>query len=140
MNMVIPNEGKLLWLYWALGTDGSDLEDFVVDLFSSNTTVVDASTATDFTIATFTGYAQVPVDRADFAAPSISSNVAIIDDSTFPVFTCTGGSPQTVYGWIMRGATSGDIVAGQNFDSPRVMNPGATESLDPFEFKFKTFT
>lgn len=139
MLMVIPNEGKLLWLYWAIGTDGSDLEDFVVDMFSNNETVDDASTGADFTIATFTGYAQVAVARADFGSPSIVSNIANINDPTFPEFTCTGGSPQTCYGWLMRGATSGTIVAGANFDTPRVMAPGATEQLDPFTYKFKTF-
>jgi hypothetical protein len=140
MLMVIPNEGKQLWLYYVLSSDGSDVEDFVVDLFSSNTTVVDASTGADFTIATFSGYAQVSVPRTDFGSTSIVSNVAQIDDTTPPAFTCSGGSPQTVYGWIMRGAVSGTIYAGQNFDTPRVMSGGASETLTPFRFKLKTFT
>ncbi len=139
MLMVSPNEGKLLVEYWAFGSDGSDLEDFVVDLFSSNTTVVDASTGADFTIATFTGYAQFDVARADFASPTIVSNVALINDPTPPTFSCSAGSPQTVYGWIMRGAVSGKVIVGQNFDTPRVMAPGTTETLDPFTLKTKTF-
>jgi len=138
MNCVIPNEGKLLAIYWWLGTDGSDLEDFVVDLFVNNVSVVNASTAADFTLASFTGYAQVSVPRASFGSPSIVSNVAQITSSVSPTFDCTGGSPQTAYGWLMRGASSGDIVAGANFDTPRVMSPGTQEILDPFRIKFQT--
>jgi hypothetical protein len=138
MNMVMPNEGKLKYQYWALCTNGSDLEDFVVDLFVSNTTVGNSSTAADFTIASFTGYAQVAVTRASLSAPAITSNVAYTSKSTPPSFTCTGGSSQTAYGWIMRGATSGKIIFGQNFDVARVMSAGATETLTPFQFGQKT--
>ena len=138
MNMVIPDEGKVLWIESVFSTAGAG-EAFHVDLFSSNTTVGDSSTGADFTIATFTGYAQVSIARADFDPATITSHVAELTDPTYPTFTCSGGSPQTVYGWIMRGATSGKIYAGQNFDSPRVMAAGATEQLNPFTISFKTF-
>lgn len=137
--MVIPNEGKLLWLYWALGTDGSDLEDFVIDLYQNDYTPVDASTGADFTAATFTGYSQFAVARADFAAPAIASNVAVSDLTPFPDWTCTGGSMQTCYGWYMRGASSGDVLAAERFATPRQMANGAKLSLDPFEMKLKSF-
>lgn len=136
---VVPDEGKVLWLYWALVTDGSDLEDFIVDLFASNTVVDDASTAADFTLATFTGYLQVPIARGDFSSPVIVSDVAETNNPTAPQFNCTGGAPETCYGWIMRGDTSGKIVFGQNFDVPRVMSAGASELLSPFTLKFKSF-
>lgn len=138
MNMVIPNEGKQLILdeLFRLATTR---ESFVLDLFQSNTTVVDASTGADFTIATFTGYAQVAISRGSFSAATIVSNVGQIDKTSAPTFTCSGGSSQTVYGWILRGATSGIIYAGQNFDTPRVMAPTAVEAIDPFRIKSKTF-
>lgn len=138
MNMVIPNEGKQLILE-ELFRASSSRESFVLDLFSSNTTVGDASTGADFTIATFTGYAQVAIARADFSAATVVSNVGQIDKSAAPSFTCSSGSAQTVYGWILRGASSGKIYAGQNFDVARSMAAGATESIDPFRIKSKTF-
>lgn len=139
MNMVIPNEGKTKSLDELFRLTTSR-ESFVLDLFQSNTTVGNASTGADFTIATFTGYAQVAIARADFSAATIVSNEGNITKTTAPSFTCTGGSSQTVYGWILRGATSGIIYAGQNFDVARVMSNGATESIDPLTIKDKTFT
>jgi hypothetical protein len=138
VNMVIPNEGKTLMLdqIFRLTTTR---ETFVLDLFQSNTTVGDASTAADFTIASFTGYAQVAIARGDWTAATVVSNEGNITKTTAPTFTCSGGSPQTVYGWILRGATSGIIYAGQNFATARVMSTGATESIDPMTIKDKTF-
>jgi len=138
--MVIPDEGKELWLYWCLGTDGSDLEDFVVDLFKNDYLPDDDSTAADFTVATFTGYAQQPIDRSDFGAVAIVAHVAEIYSTPFPTFTQTAGGVQLIYGWYMRGATSGVVLATQRFDVPRQMGTGSTIDVDPFKFKLKTFT
>lgn len=139
MNMVIPNEGKILWLNAALKLEmAGPFESWVVDLFTNNVLVSDSSTAAGFTLATFTGYAQVSVLRSQFAYPTITSNVAYTQRSSAPSFTCTGGSAQTCYGWIMRGATSGTIWAGQNFDVARIMSSGVTETLNPFKFGLKT--
>lgn len=138
MNMVIPNEGKTQMLEQLFRTAAAR-EDFKLDLFQSNTTVGNASTAGDFTIATFTGYAQAAIARADFSAATVVSNEGSITKTAAPTFTCSGGSPQTVYGWILRGATTGVIYAGQNFDTPRVMSTGAVEAIDPFTIKDKTY-
>lgn len=138
MNMVIPNEGKAAWLDDLFG--GVAPEDFLVDLFQSNTTVVNASTAADFTIATFTGYNQVALARAGFSAAAIVANVAVTTSAVAPTFLCTGGAAQTVYGWILRGDTTGLVYAGQNFDVPRVMSNGISQALDPFAIRLKTFT
>ena len=48
------------------------------------------------------------IARADFDPATITSHVAELTDPTYPTFTCSGGSPQTVYGWIMRGADLGE--------------------------------
>lgn len=140
MLMVIPDEGKLKWLYWALDTDGSDLEDFVLDLYQNNYTPDDASTASSFTVSSFGGYAQVSLLRSAFGAPAITSHVAYSGVSTPPAFSCTSGGSQTAYGWYLRGATSDKVLAAAAFDVPRVMSPGATETLDPFRLGLKTFT
>jgi hypothetical protein len=138
MNMVIPDEGKKEILD-ELFRLTSARPTFTLDLFKSNTTVGDASTAADFTIATFTGYAQVAIARADFGAAVAVANVGEITKTVAPVFTCTAGAAQLVYGWILRNAATGKIWAGQNFDSPRSMAAGATETIDPFKIKDKTF-
>lgn len=139
MSMVIPNEGKVLLWDRALCAPTNAPEDYVVKLFKTNVTVVDASTLADFTIADFTGYADVPVARTAFPLPTISSNIAQTTKAAPPSFDCTGGASQTVYGWLLVGATSGKIIAGQNFTTPRVMVAGSNETLSPFTFKFQTF-
>lgn len=137
-DMVIPNVGKLLWLEWALTGDGSTYEDLVVELYSSNTTPVDASILTDFTIATFPGYDLVTLARADFSTPVIVADVAQSTGEPTPTYTCTGGGGQLVYGWVMRGATSGVLLAAQRFASARNMVAGVSESLDPFTLSLQS--
>lgn len=140
MNMVIPNAGKQKWLAWALADDGTTLEEFTVELYQNDYTPVDGSLLANFTPADFTGYAAVFLARSGFSAPVIVANVAESTHVTVPEYECTGGSPQTVYGWVMYGSTSNVAVAAQRFDSPRVMASGSVERLDPFKLKLKSFT
>jgi hypothetical protein len=138
--MVCTNDGKkrALDLFW--GNPSSHGENFVVELYQNNYTPVDGSVTADFTAATFTGYAAVSILTAGFSAATIVSGEGVADYATPPVYTCTGGSPQTVYGWFLRGATSGKTYFAQQFDVPRVMSNGAVEALDPFTVKDKSFT
>lgn len=136
--MVMPNEGKLKVLEEVFRATATR-ESFVLDLFQSNTTVADSSTAASFTIATFTGYTQIAISRSLWNAAVIAANIGTITTNFAPTFTCTGGSSQTVYGWILRGATSNVVYFGENFATPRVMTAGASENLDPFTIKDKTF-
>jgi hypothetical protein len=136
MNMVIPDAGKLVWQQWSLGNGAFTVA--VVSLFKSNTTVVAASVPGDFTIATFPGYADVNVSQVDWGVSAIVGGVAISVSATTPVYTHTGGASQLVYGWIMVDDVSGDILAGQNFDAPRNMTGGGTETLDPFQIGLQT--
>lgn len=139
MNMVIPDEGKLLWLYWALVSDGSDFEDFVLDLFSNDYDPDDDSSVADFDVATFTGYAQVAIARSSFGAPALVGHVAYATRGAVPTFNCTGGTLQTVYGWFLRGADSDTVLAAARFNTPRDMIPGAMEAIDPAKVGLKTF-
>ena len=75
-DMVCVNDGKKLIQYWALGTDGSDLEEFYVILFSNDYTVIDTTILADLTEAAFPGYASVDVTRASFGAPLWSATSA----------------------------------------------------------------
>lgn len=138
-NMVIPNEGKLKWLDWAVRDTGPGLEGLSIDLYTNDYTPVDGSSSANFTLATFTGYAQELLARTDFGAPSIVADVAEIVSAVVPTFTCTGGASQTCYGWVAHSTTSGKVMAAQRFDAARVMSAGSVELLDPFKIKLKTF-
>src|SRR5436309_14240860 len=102
--MVIPDEGKLKWLYWALCTDGSDLENFTLKLFKNDYTPDDDSTGSSVTVADLTRYAHVTINRSLMPSPSITSHAAYSTRSTAPSVSSTGGSSQTVYGGAPVGA------------------------------------
>lgn len=139
MLMVIPNSGKVLLLFNAMcAVDTSQFEDWWIDLFQSDTLVEDESVLADFTLATFGGYVRIEQTRALFNSAVEEATYAITGNLATPSWTCTGGAPQTVYGWIMHGQDTGGIYAGQNFDAPRVMSAGAVENISPFDFRLKT--
>lgn len=135
---VIPDEGKKLILDEVFRLTTAR-ESFLLKQFVSNTTVGDASTLADFTIATYTGYADVAVARADWGAATAPASVGQIDKTVNPVFTCTGGSAQTVYGLLLVGATSGKIYCGVNYTTPISMAPTATDTINPLRVQDKTF-
>jgi hypothetical protein len=139
VNMVIPDAGKVLWLHWALDGDGSDLEDFHIRLYQNNYTPDNNSLLANFTQSTFTGYAAVAALRSDFDFPVVVANIAYGVLSFVPTYNCTGGAPETAYGWYLEGDSSLTVLAAQRFDNPRVMAPGATEQLDPFRIALQTF-
>lgn len=138
MDWVCPNEGKtkILDEIFRLTTTR---ESFLLKQFVSNTTVDDDSTLTDFTVATYTGYADVAIARGDWSAAAITSDIGHIDKGTNPVFTCSGGSAQTVYGLLLVGATSGIIYYGVNYTTPISMAPTATDTINPLRIQHKTF-
>lgn len=127
--MVIPNEGKLLWLQWALRSDGSDFEDFHLRLFTAGGPITDATTISDLTEATFPGYAAIAITRADWGAPAIVADVAVSSIVGSATFSCTAGAGETCNGWYLTSDLSDTVLAGADFDFPRLMNAGATELI-----------
>lgn len=138
MNMVVPNEGKLDWteiIISALATDDPTLR---VRLYTVDITLDDATVLADFTEATFTGYSEYPIDNSLWTNSTLISNVAYLEYTPAPVFTCTGGAAQTVYGWYLVDGTTGHVLACAKFASARVMASGSTETLDPFQIGLQT--
>jgi len=137
--MVMPNEGKARALALLFGQGGATPGTLSCRLFSNDVTPTDTFTLASFTEASFTGYAAVSVAPGDWDAPTVVSDVGQIDKTTPPVFTCTGGSPQDVYGWYLVDPGASLVLFTQRFDAPRTMVMGSTESLSPFRIKDKTF-
>jgi hypothetical protein len=138
MLMVIPDEGKLRWLTWALKSSSVSQPDFHLHLFKNDYTPDDDTDIALLTEADFTGYDSVPILRSEMSAPVITAHVAVSTRSSPPEFNCTGGSAQTVYGWYLTADDNDDVLAAQRFDSPRSMSSGSTESIDPFLLKLQT--
>lgn len=138
MDWVIPDEGKKKILEEVFRTTSSR-ESFVLDQWLTGGPVADASTSADFTYASYTGYAQIAIARGDWGAATAPASIGQILKTVNPVFTCTGGSPQTVAGLILRGATSGIIYAGCNYSPTISMANTATDTINPLQVQDKTF-
>ena len=138
MLMVVTNDGKKNFLDLAT-ISGGDVEDWEVWLFKNNYTPVDGSVTANFTPADFPGFAEVIIPQGVWGPSVIVADVAESDSHNTPTFTCTGGGGQLVYGWFMKGNTTGKTYLAQRFDTPRNMVAGATEVLDPFKLKLKIF-
>ena len=127
---VIPSEGCIVNLGRALQTTGADAaENFTLDLYTNNYTPIASSTLSNFTLATFTGYAAVAITHSSFPYPTLTGGIVSTTSSTAGTFSCTGGSPQTVYGCVLHGVTTGKVIAASIFDATRTMSNGATETV-----------
>lgn len=135
---VVPNEGKIIALD-ELFRSNTARESFLLAQFTAGGPVADASVFADFTLASYTGYATVAIARASWSAAIVAANVGSISKATDPVFSCTGGSPQTVNGLLLYGATSGKIYLGVNYSTPAVMSAGTTDTITPLKVQDKTF-
>lgn len=135
MNMVIPDEGKLVALDAIFRLVGSSDENFQVALFTAPQSVGVLDTLPDFTLATFTGSAPITLLRELWLTPIIIGGRGSIQYPTAPSWTMTAGNPETVYGWILWGTESLKLYAGQTFDIPRDFVIGATLTLDPFRIQ-----
>jgi hypothetical protein len=147
--LLIPDEGETRLLTEIL--DGATVrENWTLKLYQNNYTPVASSSAANFTEATFTGYAAKTLTRTITAstwqavaegAPSGAWNPqANVGKSTYgssaQVFSITGGTAQTIYGYFVVGATSGKVLFAEIFAAPRTLNPPLdTLSFTPaFEF------
>lgn len=95
-------------------------------LFVNNFTPTPVNIRSDFTEASFVGYAGQSLS-SDFAA-----GVKIIDgeyqsSSTTHTFSCTSGSSQTVYGWYIDDGT--DVFLSNKFSAGIVMASGSSFTL-----------
>lgn len=140
MNMVIPDEGKLRLSQWMLRTEDASFGDMFVALYVNNYTPVDSSSFSDFTVASFTGSDPISIERGDWDSPVIISHVAYTTLPVPPEWECTGGGPETCYGWVLYDPADDIVIAAQRFTTARVMDVGTTETLDPFRIGLKSLT
>lgn len=139
MNMLCLNEGKKRVLDMLFSVAANPNEDMQVELYSNDYTPVDGSVFADFTAATFSGAGPVTITNGSMPNATIVSDEGVTTRGAPLSWTHTGGSPQTVYGWFLYGDSTGLAYFAQRFDTPRTMNPGDVEQLDPTQFKSKTF-
>lgn len=132
-DMFISNSYKNRLNDQAFG-ESSAPEDYVLDLFTNNVTISDTTVAGLLTPGAWTGYLQVSVPKTSLTPAALTGNTSYIGTTVVPQFANTSGSTVSVYGWMMRGAVSGLLVAAQNFSGAPVSIPtGQVLTLYPFQ-------
>lgn len=138
-DMFISNSYKNRLNNQAFGQSSAP-EGYVLDLFTNNVTVSDTTIAANLTPGAWSGYVQVAISLASLVSATLTGNVSYITTSVVPQFTNTSGGSVNVYGWMLRGATSGLLVAAQNFTgAPVAIANGATATLYPFQIALESF-
>lgn len=125
MSLLVPDVGEVLLLGRMLY--GSSPENLTLKLYKTNVTPAESDTHASYTEADFTGYAATTLTSTQsggtWAVPTTSSGTTSSTYGTNSVFSCTGGSSQTVYGYYVVGATSGTLHWAELFSSSRNMTP-----------------
>jgi hypothetical protein len=99
-----------------LDSQASYLAGLAWALFTSNTTITNATVWTDLTEAAWTGYSRATVGT--MGGSSIVGGRAQAAPVTQPVFNNGSGSPQTFFGWALIDPASGPtLIAATNIGS-----------------------
>ena len=146
MALLVPHQGDLQLLTDLLG--GGTLENWQLGLFNSNITPSETDVAATYTAheTTFSGYARktltrsissstwnTPVAQAPSGSPAWSTRAEVGHSqygSSPQSWTC-GATGDTIYGYFIIGATSGNLICAEAFATPRTLANGDTLSLQP---------
>ena len=109
MAIVVNNVAKVTLMQIFVST----FNTYVLRLFVNNHTATETDTVTNFTEATFPGYAAK--NLTSWGSAFLNSNTQGETDETVRVFTQTSvpGSPQTVYGYYITDG-SGNLIWAEN--------------------------
>ena len=117
MALLVPNVGeeRIAKLFTnSVATTGENLK---IRLFKSNTTPTSTMTLTDYTEATFTGYASVAATSASWTitpgAPTSATQTAAT------TFTCSAATSEAIYGYYLSQENSSTLMWSERFsDGP----------------------
>lgn len=117
MALVVPAEGlKRVLDMWNAGTGQAGV---TLRLYQNNYTPISTSVLADFTIATFSGYAD---ETPSFGSATPISGVMTITDSSQRNFTHnTGGTSNTVYGYYVVDTLAGKVLWAERFSASILM-------------------
>ncbi len=126
MSLVTSNAGEIKMIQALL--NGSP-ENLNLKLYQNNYTPLATSTVPDFSEATFTGYTQQTLTVGNWSTPTTNGSGEAVSNYTPVVFSCTGGSSQTVYGYLVVGASTSTLYWAEKFGSSRSMSSGIDLTL-----------
>lgn len=113
----------------AVWKDDATPEDKEIILFSNDETITDATVDADLTEIVTNGGEKMTLTKASFAAATAADpSASIWNTGTGAVWSITGAL--TIYGWAIRGVTSGKIYCAVNEGVKTVVN-GNTVVVNP---------
>lgn len=120
MALLVPNVGEGRMIRLITNTIATTGENLNIRLFKSNTTPTSTMTLTDYTEATFTGYASVAATSASWTinegAPTSATQAAAT------TFTCTAATSESIYGYYLSNQQSSVLMWSERFsDGPYVL-------------------
>lgn len=126
---VLVNQGETIMLEALVNKTAP--QSLVLKLFKNNRVPAEADVETDYTEATFTGYASIALTPATWATTAGAPS-----DVTYPQQTFTssaGAQNESVYGYYIIQTTSGKLVCAEKFaDGPYVIvNNGDAIKVTP---------
>jgi len=126
MGLVVPDVGEVILL--DVLVNGDTLAAFECRLYQNNYTPVQGSTLSNFTVATFSGYA---ADWTTFGPATIVSNKGKIVATTPVSFVHNGGATSnTIYGYYIVDTVTNEVVWAEKFAASQAMsNNGDTINI-----------
>ena len=130
MTLLVPNNGEGDALEYFVNRAAP--ENLSLRLYKSNTTPAETDTTATYTVADFTGYANIALTGATWGAPSEGAPSSIAyAQQTFA--SSADQATQNIYGYFMVRATSGRIALAERFsDAPvPITNNGDQIKITP---------
>jgi hypothetical protein len=128
MALVIPQEA--ITDSMEAFTNKTAPEDIVLRLYTNDATPVSASTATDFTEASGSGYDGITLTPANWSAV-VPGDELTPSTTTYPAVTFTFSAAHSgVYGYYATRATSGRLAFAKRFTNAPFSIPGAGSTIE----------
>jgi hypothetical protein len=129
MALLVPDVGEVELLKRVLYP--ASAENWTLKLYKTNVTPAESDTASSYTVADFTGYADKTITNtqsgATWAVPTTSTGTT---SSTYgTTLTWSPTSSQTVYGYYVVGATSTTLLMAELFSTSKNLSNGDTFNL-----------
>ncbi len=127
MSLVVTDAGENLLLEWSVKSTGESLK---LNLYSNNYTPVSTSTDSNFTVASFTGYAEKTIARTDWGSASTNGNDK--GEITATALSWTPTTTQTIYGYFVTPSSdSTKVLWAEKFSTSVSLSNGDTFVLNP---------
>jgi hypothetical protein len=127
MAVKVPNVGELFFLNLLVAELNANPAS--LRLFQNNKTPADGDVAADYTVATFSGYANFTLNGTFTAGYTNSAGKAETVEDLRTFAHDGGGTNNSVYGWYIL-SSGGTLLMAERFaDAPRTMQSGSADII-----------